>query len=625
MFTAHLLFLLLIFPIDGELHNKKQEISDIPDDKLYQAATPERPNIVVLMVDDLGYGDLTSYGNPSQEFSPVDKLMQEGTRFTNAYSADSMCSPRRLPIRLGIWGDKRRVFTPNVTGALPKNETTLAEMLKENGYVTGMIGKWHLGINHKTNRDGLHLPSQRGFDFVGLNLPFTNVWECDLTHEFYRNFTDNKTLTQCFLYNNTEIVQQPIRFDDMTENLVSEWHRFLDERLRTDIDKKPFFFYFSFPHVHTTLFANSTNKGTSKRGLFGDNINEMAYAVGEVIGSLKANNLQNNTLVVFMSDHGPHVEMCDHGGTTIGLRGGKSNSFEGGFRIPFATWMPNTVRAGVVSDEVISSLDLFVTFQNRASSHLPQHGPGPKYCLDDPMEPDEETCKDGIDMWCELRGWKKHENCPSRKHTPEGRDSRSRPIFFYCNKNLMAIRYEEYKIHFATTRILRNFTTSPNFEGLCPGGIPKEDWYVDAYCPDDKLITLTYPELYDLGKDPFELFPLPLSDQNILKIYEKMFEIREKHRKSVVWVQSQLDHTDDTVVPCCDETAVPKCSCNKLQKPKQHFADPKENCATKNVCPKTKLGWNTNDNKETTAKFLSLILNNNNRDAYEIFKGALIS
>lgn len=85
--------------------------------------------------------------------------------------------------------------------------------------------------------------------------------------EFYRNFTDNRTLTQCFLYNNTEIVQQPIFFDDMTENLVSEWHRFLDERLRTDIDKKPFFFYFSFPHVHTTLFANRTNKGTSKRGL----------------------------------------------------------------------------------------------------------------------------------------------------------------------------------------------------------------------------------------------------------------------------------------------------------------------------------------------------------------------
>eukprot|EP00494_Astrolonche_serrata_P032254 UN32523 len=185
---------------------------------LFFLRVPALPNVIVFFADDMGWGDLSSYGHPTQERGPIDDILIDGgMRFTQWYSAASMCSPSRaslltgrLPIRNGVFSANHgaRVFWTNDKYGLPHSEITIAELVKAKGYATGMSGKWHLGINYYNSSDGSHLPNTQGFDNVGPLLPFSNHFKCD------EKLKPDPSV--CMLYYNTTIVQQPIRHSNLT-------------------------------------------------------------------------------------------------------------------------------------------------------------------------------------------------------------------------------------------------------------------------------------------------------------------------------------------------------------------------------------------------------------------------
>ncbi|MGD0577587.1 MAG: sulfatase [Bryobacteraceae bacterium] len=317
------------------------------------AAPARTPNIVFLLCDDLGYGDLGVYGSKIRTPN-FDRLASEGVRFTNFSSADPVCSPSRAamltgryPTRVGV----PFVLMPQDPGGLNLDETTLADILKARGYRTTCIGKWHLG------RPVPYLPTSRGFDEY-FGIPYSN--DMDPT----------------VLMHNTDVVEQTVDLSTLTQRYTERALKFIN-----DSKGSPFFLYFpqTFPHI--PLAASGRFRGKSSEGLYGDVVEEIDWGLGELMQALKQNGLEQDTLVMCSSDNGPWYQ-----GSPGKLRGRKNTTYEGGVREPFIARWSGQIPPGRVCDGLASMMDVFPTVARLCSAALPSK----------PL--------DGIDIWPLLHG-----------------------------------------------------------------------------------------------------------------------------------------------------------------------------------------------------------------------------
>lgn len=354
---------------------------------------PIRPNIVILLADDLGYGDLSSYGHPSITTPALDRLAAEGQRWTNFYAGAPVCSPSRgslmtgkLPVRSGLYGVKNPVFKPNAKGGIPATDRTLAESLKDVGYDTAIVGKWHLGDKPEA------LPTRRGFD-SWLGTPYSNdqdwwiargpiTWdwpaspptddERAMAREFLealadenRRSSDWKTALISSDKSSPEyrdvVVERPANQEILTKRYTEKAVSFIRSHAG---GHRPFFLYVAYNMPHLPTFASESFKGTSLGGTYGDVVQEIDWSAKEIRRALEETGLARNTVLVFSSDNGAapaHVGSTGlPTGSTGPLKGRKGTTFEGGVRSPAIFWWPGHVKPAIVHG-IGSLMDLYAT------------------------------------------------------------------------------------------------------------------------------------------------------------------------------------------------------------------------------------------------------------------------
>ncbi len=378
-------------------------------------ADPRPPNFIVIFCDDLGYGDLGVYGHPTIRTPNIDRMAAEGLRFTDFYVAAEVCTPSRaalltgrLPIRSGMASDSRRVLFPDSAGGLPKEEVTVAEALKERGYQTAAIGKWHLGLLTS------HPPREHGFDHY-FGLPYSN--DMDLQKDAPRGAAmslDPKIeWWNVPLVENDRVIEQPADQTQLTRRYTEEAIKFVQANRQ-----KPFFLYLPHSMPHVPLFRSSRFAGHSARGLYGDVIEELDWSVGQILEAVRELGLAEQTLVFFTSDNGPWLTQGLAGGSAGLLKGGKGSTWEGGMRVPAIAWWPGRIKPGRLSSGIVSSLDLMPTLLALAGGRMPA---------------DREI--DGVEQTALLLG-----TGPSQRET----------MFYYRGAQIFAVRHQGYKLHFKT-------------------------------------------------------------------------------------------------------------------------------------------------------------------------------
>ena len=420
------------------------------------------PNLVIILADDLGYGDLGCYGHPSIRTPNLDRMASQGMRFTDFYVAACVCTPSRaalltgrLPIRSGMSGDmQHRVQTKNSPGGLPPEEITIARALKSKGYATQAIGKWHLGQYPQ------NMPTSHGFDgFYGLR------WSNDMEPAKGNPKDASSRLDQklewwnCNLMRNDQIIEKNTDLSTLTKRYTEEAIRFIQQNR-----KKPFFLYFAHTYPHVPLFASKAFQQKSPRGLYGDVVEELDWSVGQVLDTLRKQGLADNTLVFFTSDNGPWLVKDLAGGSAGPLKDGKGSTWEGGMREPGIAWWPGRIKPGVINQQMACSMDLFNTCLTLATVPIPS-----------------DRIIDGVDMSPMLLG-----KGPGRHNL----------MIYYNGDELYAVRKGPYKAHFIT------------YSGYSKDAPQKHD----------------PPLLFDLPNDPGERFDVAAEHPDVIADIQREVE-----------------------------------------------------------------------------------------------------
>ena len=427
------------------------------------AAPAPRPNVVVFLMDDMGYGDLSFRGHPTIETPNIDRMAAEGLQLTSFYAAPACSQSRgmlltsRYPPRTGLLNPTG----PDSPRGIRDDEVTLAEALEGLGYRTALFGKWHLG-DFDTRPE--FNPTKHGFDTF-LGIPYS--------HDY--NPPDGVPL-----YRGMQKIEQPVVFNTMTKRFTEEAVRFIRASAG-----QPFFLYLAHPMPHIPIGTSDEFKGHSRAGRYGDVVEELDWSVGQVLATLKDTGVDRNTIAVFASDNGPWAivgeQLYDRGvrgaketgdvGWAGLLRGSKASTWEGGIRVPAIVRWPGTIPAGRRSADMVSIMDLFPTFVALAGGTMPQDRP-----------------IDGVNVLPLLRG-----TGPSPRHE----------FFYFVGANVQAVRQDAWKLTLAASGGVAG--ASPGRGTAPPAG----------------------PDLYNLDVDPAERFNLGAAHPDLVeRLHARMEEFQ---------------------------------------------------------------------------------------------------
>lgn len=429
-----------------------------------QKQTNDQPNILLIFIDDMGYADVGCFGATDYQTPNIDRLANEGVRFTNFYASQAVCSASRASLLTGCYAERvgiQGALNSHSNIGINPDETTIPEMLKEKGYATGIFGKWHLGHHQQ------FLPLQHGFDeYVGL--PYSNdMWPVGYDGVTVNSGKHKSNYPPLTLFEGNNVIDTIATLEDqamLTTIYTNKAVEFIENH-----KEEPFFLYMPHSMVHVPIAVSEKFKGKSGKGLFADVMMELDWSVGKILKTLKENGLDENTLVIFTSDNGPWLNFGNHAGSAGPLREGKGSMWEGGPRVSTIMRWPGKIPEGTEINQIASTIDILPTLAEITGAALP------------------EKKIDGVSILSLMIGQK--------EANPRNQ------FYYYYGGDLIAVRKDNWKLVFPHTY--------RSYEGV----EPKNDGFPGPYGKGE----VTELELYDLDNDIGET-------NNLVAQYPKIVE-----------------------------------------------------------------------------------------------------